>query len=191
MGSRDGEDQDVGRRMRLQRVSRGLSVRALAQNAGITAGALSQIENGKSSPTVSTLKKLLTAMGLTLGEFFGQNGEGNDAGSFITRSSNLINIAPGRGLRYLSIPGTTKGRSLQVLHETYAPGAGTGDEHYHHPGEESGFCLSGSVEITVAGRREILGPGDAYYYASTLPHRWRNIGRVPAVVVSACTPPSF
>lgn len=191
MATRDAEDSDVGGRMRLQRMSRGLSVRALARNAGITAGALSQIENGKSSPTVSTLKKLLTAMGLSLGEFFEQDGEAKGVGRFVFRSSNLINIAPGGGLRFLSIPGTSKGRALQVLHETYAPGAGTGNEHYHHAGEEAGFCLSGSVEITVGGRREVLGPGDAYYYASTLPHRWRNIGRTPAVVVSACTPPTF
>jgi len=191
MSPKKDEDQDVGGRMRRQRISRGLSVRALAANAGITAGALSQIENGKSSPTVTTLKKVLAAMGLTLGEFFGQEDESRGVGRFVFRSPSLINVAPGGGLRYLSIPGATKGRALQVLHETYAPGAGTGKEHYHHAGEEAGFCLSGSVEITVDGRREVLGPGDAYYYSSMLPHRWRNIGRIPAVVVSACTPPTF
>src|SRR5688572_2435930 len=109
MAGGNAEDQDVGGRMRLQRLSRGLSVRALARHAGITAGALSQIENGRSSPTVSTLKKLLGAMGLTLGEFSEQEGEGKDAGRFVFRSSSLINIAPGRGLRYLSIPRATKG----------------------------------------------------------------------------------
>src|SRR5262245_38177791 len=191
MSPKKQDDRELGVRMRQHRTSRGLSVRALAGNAGITAGALSQIENGKSSPTVSTLKKLLAAMGLTLGEFFGQESDGQEGGRFVFRSSSLINVAPVRGLRFLSIPGSSKGRSLQVIHETYAPGSSTGDEHYHHAGEEAGFCLSGSVEIVVGGRREVLGPGDAFYYASTLPHHWRNIGKIPAVVVSACTPPSF
>jgi transcriptional regulator with XRE-family HTH domain len=191
MADRDGDDPDVGGRIRLQRTSRGLSVRALAQNAGITAGALSQIENGRNSPTVTTLKKVLAAMGLTLGEFFGQDGEGKRCGGFAYRASNLVNIAPGKGLRYLSIPGGSKGRALQVLHETYAPGSSTGAQAYHHAGEEAGFCLSGSIEITVGGRREILGPGDAYSYSSRIPHRFRNVGRIPAVIVSACTPPSF
>ena len=93
MADRNGDDPDVGGRIRLQRMSRGLSVRALAQNAGITAGALSQIENGRNSPTVTTLKKVLGALGLTLGEFFGQDGEGKRGGGFAYRASNLVNTS--------------------------------------------------------------------------------------------------
>jgi mannose-6-phosphate isomerase-like protein (cupin superfamily) len=89
------------------------------------------------------------------------------------------------------LPGPGAARAIQFLRESYAPGADTGAEPYSHEGEEGGFCVSGSVEVTVAGRRELLGPGDAYYYASKLPHRWRNVGRVPAVVISGCTPPTF
>ena len=61
-------DFEVGQRLRDLRATRGLSLRALAEASGVTASALSQIENGKNSPSVSTLKKILTALGTTLGE---------------------------------------------------------------------------------------------------------------------------
>lgn len=185
-----GEDQPVGPRLRELRASRGLSLRALAERAGVTAGALSQIENGHTSPSVSTLKKLLAALGTTLGAFFAQD-IAPEPGRFIYRKSELVNVASGNGLRFLALPGPAGERQLQVLHETYAPGADTGAEPYAHAGEESGVCLAGTLEITVDGRTELLGPGDAYWYASTLPHRWRNVGKTPAQVVSACTPPTF
>lgn len=182
---------DVSTQLRQLRESRGLSLRALATLAGVTPAALSQIENGKNSPSVSTLKKVLSALGTTLGEFFSAQERPSDGGSFVYRSGQLVDLSTGQGLKYLGLPGPATGRALQVLFETYAPGADTGAEPYAHTGEEAGFCVAGTVEVTVNGRREILGPGDGYYYTSTLPHRWRNIGNVPARVISACTPPTF
>ena len=181
---------DLGPRLRALRAGRGLSLRTAAAMAGVTPGALSQIENGRNSPSVSTLKKILGALGTSLGEFFNPD-KGPRRAGFIFRASELVPVVSSKGLRFMGLPGAASGRALQLMRETYAPGADTGEEAYAHEGEEGGFCLSGAVEITVGGRREILGPGDAYHYASKLPHRWRNVGRVPAVVISACTPPSF
>jgi mannose-6-phosphate isomerase-like protein (cupin superfamily) len=140
---------------------------------------------------VSTLKKILGAMGTTMGEFFSVGERRDDGTRVVFRAGELVKAAPGKGLRCLALPPASTTRALQLLHETWGPGSDTGSEPYTHEGEEGGFCLSGSVEITVAGRRELLGPGDAYYYSSKLPHRWRNVGRTPAVVISACTPPTF
>jgi transcriptional regulator with XRE-family HTH domain len=189
--SRDGHsDVEIGDRLRELRTARGLSLRALAEGSGVTASALSQIENGKNSPSVSTLKKVLAALGTTLGEFFA--GERDVQGSaFVFPASRMINVASGAGLQYLGLPGPTTGRALQIMDEKYAPGADTGPDPYSHAGEEGGVCISGRIELTVNGRREMLGPGDGYYFSSALPHRWRNTGRSPARMISACTPPSF
>jgi len=185
------QEPDVGPRLHALRQSRGLSLRALAALAAVTPAALSQIENGKNSPSVSTLKKVLAALGTTLGEFFAEEDAKGSASSFVVPAARLVNTAPGRGLKFMGLPGPQAGRALQILFETYAPGSDTGPEPYAHAGEEAGFCVAGTVEITVGGKREILRAGDAYYYRSTLPHRWRNTGKVPAKVVSACTPPTF
>jgi len=184
-------EADLGSRLRALRTSRGLSLRAAAAQAGVAPGALSQIETGKNSPSVSTLKKVLGAMGVSLGEFFSSGESAGVRSGFVYRAAQLVRIGSGRGLKFLGLPGPASARAIQFMRETYAPGASTGAEPYSHEGEEGGFCISGSVEVTVDGHREILGPGDAYYYPSKLPHIWRNIGRVPAVVISGCTPPTF
>ena len=59
------------------------------------------------------------------------------------------------------------------------------------PDKPGGIVLSGRLEVTVDDERRILGPGDAYYFESRRPHRFRCVGPVPCEVISACTPPSF
>jgi transcriptional regulator with XRE-family HTH domain len=184
-------DLELGARLRLLRESRGLSLRSLARLARITPGTLSQLENGKTSPTVGTLKNVLAAMGTSLGEFFTLHEGENGGDRFVCRAGELVDISPGPGIRFLTLPASVQGRALQCLHETYAPGADTGKQPYRHKGEETGFCLAGTIEITVGGQREVIGPGDSYYYLSDQPHRWRNVGSAPAEVISCCTPPSF
>ena len=51
--------------------------------------------------------------------------------------------------------------------------------------------VTGRIEITVGGRKRVLGPGDAYYFDSTLPHRFRNPDDEECVIISANTPPTF
>ena len=67
----------------------------------------------------------------------------------------------------------------------------TGKVPLVHDGEEGGIVLSGRLEVTVDDERRILGPGDAYYFESRRPHRFRCVGPAPCEVISACTPPTF
>lgn len=184
-------NQDVGQQLRTLRQSKGLTLRALARQSEVTAAALSQIENGKTSPSVSTLKKVLAAMDTTLGQFFSDDGHSGQDVGYVIPARRLVNVASGPGLRYLTPPGAGRGKSIQIMHEIYEPSADTGQRPYVHEGEEAGFCIAGLIEVTVAGRREILRPGDAYCFAASLPHRWRNAGKGRARMISACTPPSF
>ncbi len=81
------------------------------------------------------------------------------------------------------------GRQLSIQHERYAAGAATGDELLAHRGEEGGLVVRGRIELTIGGATRVLGPGDAYYFASQLPHRFRNVGREVCEIVSCVTPP--
>jgi mannose-6-phosphate isomerase-like protein (cupin superfamily) len=83
------------------------------------------------------------------------------------------------------------GRQLTLLRERYAPGAATGEEMLEHRGEEGGIVLRGRVELTVGGASRVLGPGEAYYFSSAIPHRFHNPGREACEIISACTPPTF
>ena len=80
---------------------------------------------------------------------------------------------------------------MSALHERYRPQADTGADMLSHKGEEGGVVVAGSIELTVGGQVRILNPGDAYYFASSVPHRFRNVGGEVCEIVSASTPPTF
>jgi mannose-6-phosphate isomerase-like protein (cupin superfamily) len=60
-----------------------------------------------------------------------------------------------------------------------------------HRGEEGGVVVKGRIELTLAGVSRVLNAGEAYYFSSHLPHRFKNVGREPCEIISASTPPSF
>ncbi len=82
-------------------------------------------------------------------------------------------------------------RAMSVMHERYAPGADTGADMLRHDGEEGGVVVRGRIELTVGSETRVLGTGDAYYFSSAIPHRFRNIGSETCEIVSASTPPTF
>ena len=82
-------------------------------------------------------------------------------------------------------------RSMSILHERYAANADTGEEMLTHAGEEGGVVVKGKIELTVGGESRVLSVGDAYYFKSSVPHRFRNVGREECEIVSASSPPTF
>jgi mannose-6-phosphate isomerase-like protein (cupin superfamily) len=105
-------------------------------------------------------------------------------------AKQLTKLADGP-ISFRQVGGNLVGRQLQILHERYAPGGDTGKAMLRHESEEGGIVLRGRIEITAGDQRRILGPGDAYYFDSRLPHRFRNVGKDECEIISACTPPSF
>ena len=182
---------DIGQRLKEIRIQRGLSQRELATRAGLTNGTISLIETDKTSPSVASLKSLLDAIPISMAEFFGSLEEA-DTPKIFFRADELTQVAPeGPGQVSLRQLGNARKHTLQVLHETYPPGADTGPEFLAHEGEEAGIITRGQIELTVGDAKEVLGCGDGYIFDSRLPHRFRNIGNEPCEIVSALTPPVF
>ena len=181
------EDFDVGTRLRAVRERQGLSQRELARRAGVTNGTISLIEQNKNSPSVASLKKVLQGIPISLAEFFSGDDLPAPSQQFF-RAEELVEIGRG-GVSFRQVGGDLGQHKLQILHERYAPGADTGKTLLQHESEEGGIVIQGRVEITVDGKRHVLGPGDAYLFDSRLPHRFRNIGTEDCVIISACTPP--
>ena len=179
---------DVGGRLRAVRLQHGLSQRELAKHAGLTHSTISLIEQNRVSPSVGSLKKILDSIPITLSEFFAE-GMGDEAQIFY-HHTELVELASGK-ISYRQVGRHLKGRALQILHERLAPGADTGEMMLQHNAEEGGVVVRGALEVTVGTAKRVLEPGDAYYFNSNFPHRFRNIGDEECELVSACTPPSF
>ena len=106
------------------------------------------------------------------------------------RSDELVEIAGGR-ISYRQVGADMRGRTLQILHERLKPGGDTGKAKLSHDAQEGGVVIKGCIELTVGSQRRVLRAGDAYYFDSRVPHRFRNVGDDECEIVSACTPPSF
>jgi transcriptional regulator with XRE-family HTH domain len=179
---------DIGSRLRRLREIHGLSQRELAKRAGVSNATISLIEQNRASPSVGSLKKVLDGIPVSLADFFAE--ENAEREKVFFTAAELVEIVDG-AVSYRQVGRDLTGRALQILHERYAPGADTGKTPLRHEGEEGGIVIRGRIEVTVGDQRRVLGPGDAYYFSSRHPHRFRNVGDTEAEMVSACTPPSF
>lgn len=179
---------DVGTRLRTIRQLHGLSQRELARRAGVTNGLISLVEMNRVSPSVSSLKKLLDGIPMSLAEFF--TGDLNQRTPVFYGEEELVELG-NTDVSLKLVAAQRAGRQMTLLHERYAPGAATGEEMLEHRGEEGGVVVRGRIEVTVGNDVRILGAGEAYYFPSNLPHRFRNPGREVCEIVSCCTPPTF
>ena len=181
-------DQQIGRRLREVRERLALSQRQLARQSGVANATISQIESSKLNPTVGMLKRILDGIPISLGEFFGDEYEVR--GKVFFRAADLTEIADG-GVSFRQVGASLGNRAIQFIQECYQPGSGTGKHAITHEGEECGIILSGRLEVTVGKQSAVLSKGDAYYFKSSQPHRFRNKWHEPCELITACTPPTF
>jgi transcriptional regulator with XRE-family HTH domain len=179
---------DVGTHLRAVRTMYGLSQRELAKRAGVTNGMISLIEQNRVSPSVSSLKKILDGIPMSLAEFFTLDLTATPQIFFA--GEELTDIGD-RDVSLRLVAAKRPNRAMAIMREVYAPGADTGADMLSHAGEEGGIVVRGRIEVTVGGQSRILGPGDAYYFTSTIPHRFRNAGNDVTETISAATPPTL
>lgn len=187
---------DIGARLLAMRKSAGLSQRQLAERAGVPHAQISIVEQNKSSPSIATLRKILSGLNVTLADFFepervAPEGPFFSADELLDLTSRLpvSGAHASDGKVVLRQVGDARRYNLQILHETYEVGADTGEACLEHFSSEGGYVLEGALELTVGDQVRVLYPGEAYLFDSRIPHRFRNVHDGPTTVVSACTPP--
>ncbi|WP_198037873.1 cupin domain-containing protein [Rhodobacter xanthinilyticus] len=172
-------DVVVGRRLRALRLEAGLSLAELAAQAGLSVGALSQVERGVSSLRVRTIWPLAAALGIEPSVLLDDSAEGNDI--YCVRAGRRRDLpVRSEGIRkqLLSPPGATlTGMTVEV-----EPGGGSA-EAYAHQGHEFGYVMAGEIALTIDGTSYQLRAGDSFAFRSTLLHAFRNDGAERAVIL--------
>ncbi|KFN40970.1 cupin domain-containing protein [Arenimonas oryziterrae] len=181
---------DIGSRLQSVRTGKGLSQRELAKRVGVTNSTISLIEQNKVSPSVSSLKKVLDGIPISLADFFTLDMDNDSQDGPFYSADDLPDLG-NNDIHYFLVGKRRGARQMCILREVMPPGSDTGETMLAHDGEEGGVIVQGQVEITVGDRIRVLGPGEAYYFESRTPHRFRNVGSEPAILVSASTPPTF
>ena len=176
----------VGARLRAARLTKGWSARQLAARADVTPAYLSRLETGQLSPTVSTLSRVMQALGEPVAVLF----QGpDDPGPLVRREQRRVIRSHGVEDELLS---PTRTGRLEVLETLVAPGGGSGSEPYSHPGEEECIVvLSGVLQVTVSDVTYDLEPGDALTFSCRSPHAWANPGQVDARALWIITPAGY
>jgi len=180
---------DIGARLQLVRTGRGLSQRELAKRVGVTNSTISLIEQNKVSPSVASLKKVLDGIPISLADFFTHDLDVAADAPFYA-AGDLPDVGSD-GIHYYLVGQRRPQRRMCILREVMPAGSDTGESMLSHEGEEGGVVVAGVVEVTVGHQVRILREGEAYYFESRVPHRFRNIGTDDAVIVSANTPATF
>jgi transcriptional regulator with XRE-family HTH domain len=171
---------EVGLRLRQLRLERGYSMRALARSSILSTNALSMIERGRTSPSVSTLYKLAEALAVPITAFF--RTEFPRQTIVFTQKDRRSRLEFARGI-WEGMGGEAFTGGVEPFILTLEAGATSGPHGLLHSGHEFVLCLEGELEYEVEETRFSLKAGDSLIFASRLPHRWRNSGKGVAQVV--------
>lgn len=173
-------DVRLGRRIRALRLERKLGIAEVAQHAGISVGALSQIERGLTSLRIRVLWPLASALGVEPHSLLSDD-HGKTSDLYVVRASRRKEVpvrSEGMRKELLSPPGSV----LTGLLVHVDSGGGTG-ESYSHAGYEFGFVKKGQVELTIDSVVYLLKTGDSFAFKSTLKHSFRNSGKEKCEIV--------
>jgi transcriptional regulator with XRE-family HTH domain len=180
LNTRDPDSVNVGQRLRILRKQRDISMRELARRSGLSANALSMIERGLTSPSVSTLSKLSGALEVPITSLFREAQERHDV---VFCPASERSKAPFDHGRWEGLGGERFSGRMEAFVLTLESGASSGPHGILHTGQEFVFCLEGVVEYDVEERRFLLHSGDTLMFAASMGHRWRNPGKTEASVV--------
>lgn len=171
--------EEIGARLRDARAAKGLSLRALAQSLGVSASLISQIETGKTQPSVSTLYAIVTALGVSIDELLGvapAAAAPPTAAPIVQRGGENPVLEMENGVRWERL--AVGEGSAEALLVTYEPGATSSVEGrlMRHAGTEYAYILEGELTLQVEFDTFTLGPGDSLHFDSSRPHLYSNRG---------------
>lgn len=175
---RSADAAGIGARLRDLRGRRGLSLRQLAKEIGASPSLLSQVENGKVTPSVDTLSQLARALGTQVGAFFGTPAAVPGAGG-VVRAGDRQRITLDNGVTWENLlPGEEAG--VRFMEIRYAPGANSGELFLRHAGRDLFVVLSGALLFKIGFAEHRLEAGDSISFGEFQPHHVRNEGDVEA-----------
>jgi transcriptional regulator with XRE-family HTH domain len=192
---RPGHFGDVGERLREERKRQGVSQRELAARLGLSPSLISQIETGRSKPSVSTLYAIVTELHLSLDRLFGgpeeeigpeETGPEASPGAPspprgpVVRPEERHVIELESDVRWERLTGDPED-DVDFMYVVYEVGGASAvnSSLMRHPGREYGYVISGRLGLQIGFRKHTLGPGDSIAFNSTQPHRLWTIGDEP------------
>jgi transcriptional regulator with XRE-family HTH domain len=193
---------DLGQRLRLARENKSIGLRELARRLGVSPSLISQIETGKTEPSINTLFAIVSELELPVNEIVfdskqnaasgtataragdgaarGGGGEPDPADgprSPVQRERNRTSISLESGVSWQRLTAQPD-HNVDFLFLRYPPGSESTppDSLMRHNGTEYGYILSGRLQVSIGFDTYEIGPGDTISFDCTQPHRFATVG---------------
>lgn len=187
-GKPDSDDEnELGKRVRELRNRRGLTIRELASKSGISINTLSLIENGKTSPSVSTLRQIASALNYAITKLFEIPKEALEI--VFTKADSRPHALLQNSTLELLCPDLA-GNMLDAVVISLPPRSTSGRTPTVHIGYELVFCLSGKILYSIEDNHYLLEKGDSLAFLATKPHQWKNLDQDTSQYLLVVTSPS-
>lgn len=176
----------IGEKIKDLRLACELTQEELADRCELTKGYISQLENDLTSPSIATLKDILSALGTDFKEFFSDIGRDEkinfNKNEFIEKETDAY------VLNWL-VPNSQK-NAMEPVHMLLKAGFST-DEDFPHEGEEFGFVLKGEILLMLGKKRVKVKKGESFYYTANKTHKIFNKSNKDAEFIWVSSPPTF
>lgn len=171
---------DIAIRLQKVRQMYGFSQRELAKRAGVTNSSVSMIEQGRVSPSISSLEKLLKNIPMTLKDFF--SFDPHSETQYFYRSQEIPQTHQ-EGIDHFHLGHNSEINNKTLNYSVYQCDASTGDSMLTANIDLTGFIVQGELEVTINNQSDCLQQGDGFCISSLSPYRFRNISSELAIVV--------
>jgi transcriptional regulator with XRE-family HTH domain len=179
---------ELGTTIRRIRKEKLLTLKDVARMTNLTESLLSQIENNKAQPSITSLMAISKALNTPIAYFFDQ--DESQLQSPVLRSSERPVVHTKSGITYYLLSQNVEEVQIEMLYAEYAKGASTEVLHTH-TGYECGIVLEGKLEVRLNEERYILNRGDSITIASDQPHDVINIYEGVSTAIWVNNPPTF
>jgi transcriptional regulator with XRE-family HTH domain len=194
---------DLGQRLRQARERKNIGLRELARRLGVSPSLISQIETGKTEPSINTLFSMVSELELSVNEIVFDSGHGDEPpshaagaaaaeaahggdsrpeateppGSPVQHRGNRTSISLESGVSWQRLTAQPD-HNVDFLYLRYPPGSESTPPHslMRHNGMEYGYVLAGTLEVSLGFDKYLLGPGDSISFDCTQPHRFATVG---------------
>jgi len=181
--------EEIAEKLKAFRSANRMTLKQLANKAGCTDAYLSQLERGRANPSIMILKKIASALGVKVVDFFLEpETQENDV---VCKEGERVNIQFKQGDANIQmLVRNIQNKRMQPFYTSIEPGGGSKGS-YSHIGEECGIVLKGMLEINLSGKVYRLKKNESFYFSSQEPHSWSNPSKTKTVVIWVVSPPTF
>ncbi|MFD3448754.1 helix-turn-helix domain-containing protein [Microbacteriaceae bacterium 4G12] len=170
---------NIGENIRTIRNLRRITIAELCAGTGLSKGFVSQVENGKTSPSIATLQTIADFLKVPLPYLLLAP---DQKMKVIKKEERTISEFGSNHIRMEQLT-THQSEGLRMMIGHLPPGASTGDEKHAHEGEEVHLVLQGKVLAEQGEDKVILEEGDCFYWLASIPHMVTNIGDIEAKIL--------